>query len=371
MNNIFIILSAGKGSRFKSKLPKQYTKYRGKMMVVHSVEKAIESKLFKKIILVIDKSHSKYLKKIKKNGKINIIYGGKERYKSSLISLNYIKKFKPKFVYIHDAARPNFSVKLLRRLNKSLKKNDSAVPYIEPSNSIKYKYKNNIKNLKREKIIVTQTPQCYKYNLIHSLSKKNHVKVNDESSLLLNKNYKVNFVKGENNNYKITNLNDHSFIKTLYGIGFDVHRLVKGRKFYLGGIKIKSKLGTLGHSDGDPVLHAVTDSILGACGMKDIGRIFSNNNLKYKNIRSTKLLEVVIKKINDNNFFLNNIDINIITETPKISKYSNKIKKLISKICNINNENISIKGKTSEKLGIIGKEKAVACEVITSVIKYD
>ena len=68
---------------------------------------------------------------------------------------------------------------------------------------------------------------------------------------------------------------------------------------------------------------------------------------------------------------MNNIDINIITETPKISKYSNKIKKLISKICNINNENISIKGKTSEKLGIIGKEKAVACEVITSVIKYD
>ena len=154
------------------------------------------------------------------------------------------------------------------------------------------------------------------------------------------------------------------------GIGFDVHRLIPKRKLYLGGLKIKSNLGTLGHSDGDPVLHSITDAILGACKMGDIGQMFSDKSEKFKNIRSTILLQQVIEKIKENGYFINNIDINIITQTPKINKYKNKIIESISKICEISKSQINIKGKTTEKLGIIGKEKAIACEVITSVIKY-
>ena len=155
-----------------------------------------------------------------------------------------------------------------------------------------------------------------------------------------------------------------------YWIGFDVHRLVPKRKLYLGGVKISFKLGTLGHSDGDPVLHAVTDSILGACNMGDIGEKFSDKNKKYKNIRSTILLKKIIDQIKLKNYSINNIDINIITQKPKISKFKNKMIQLISKICEISSKQINIKGKTTEKLGLIGKEKAIACEVITSVIKY-
>ena len=155
-----------------------------------------------------------------------------------------------------------------------------------------------------------------------------------------------------------------------YGIGFDVHRLVPKRKLYLGGIKIQSNLGTLGHSDGDAVLHAITDSILGACKMRDIGQKFSNKNKKYKNIRSTILLRKIIDQIKLKNYAINNIDINIITQKPKISKFKNKMIQSISKICEISTNQINIKGKTTEKLGLIGKEKAIACEVITSVIKY-
>ena len=155
-----------------------------------------------------------------------------------------------------------------------------------------------------------------------------------------------------------------------YGIGFDVHRLIAKKKLYLGGVKIPSSLGTLGHSDGDPVLHAVMDSILGACKMGDIGEKFSNKNKKYKNIRSTILLKKIVKQIKLKNYIINNIDINIITQKPKISKFKNKMIKSISKICEILPDQINIKGKTTEKLGLIGKEKAIACEVITSVIKY-
>ena len=143
------------------------------------------------------------------------------------------------------------------------------------------------------------------------------------------------------------------------------------RKLYLGGLKIESKLGTLGHSDGDPVLHSITDAILGACSMGDIGQKFSDKSKRYKNIRSTVLLKKVLEEIKSKGYLINNIDVNIITQTPKIKKFKKKIIDNIAKLCEVSKDQINIKGKTTEKLGVIGKEKAIACEVITSVIKYD
>ena len=188
---------------------------------------------------------------------------------------------------------------------------------------------------------------------------------------------KVKFIEGEKNNFKITDKADFENLKNIFksqqsvGIGFDVHRLVPNRKLFLAGLKIKSKLGTLGHSDGDPVLHSITDAILGACKMGDIGQLFSDQNSKFKNIRSTILLKKVIEQAKSKGYFINNIDINIITQTPKIKNLKNKMIDNIAKLCEISKDQINIKGKTTEKLGVIGKEKAIACEVICSVIKYD
>ena len=105
--------------------------------------------------------------------------------------------------------------------------------------------------------------------------------------------------------------------------------------------------------------------------MGDIGQIFSDKNKKFKNIRSTILLHQIVEQIKSKKYFINNIDINIITQTPKIKNLKNKMKNNIANICEISRNQINIKGKTTEKLGIIGKEKAIACEVIVSVIKYD
>ena len=105
--------------------------------------------------------------------------------------------------------------------------------------------------------------------------------------------------------------------------------------------------------------------------MGDIGQMFSDKNKKFKNIRSTILLKKVINNIKHKGYFINNIDINIITQKPKIKNLKNKMISNIAKICEIPKNQINIKGKTTEKLGIIGKEKAIACEVICSVIKYD
>ena len=370
MNNSFIILAAGESKRFKSKDPKPYYLYRGKALLIHSIEKAKQSKKFKKIVLVINNKHKKFVKKLKLKN-VKIINGGKNRSESSLKALKSIKYSKISKVFIHDAARPNFSLKLISNLFRELKKNKCVVPVIKTNNSVKFKDKKQIKNIDRNKIYLTQTPQAFDYNELIKLQKKTTTKITDDANLFIEANKKVKFVNGEINNSKITMISDIKEKKNLkYGIGFDVHRLVPKRKLYLGGIKIPSSLGTLGHSDGDPVLHAVTDSILGACRMGDIGKKFSDKNKKYKNVRSTILLRKIINEIKLKNYLVNNIDINIITQKPKISKFKNKIVQSISKICDIPVNQINIKGKTTEKLGLIGKEKAIACEVITSVINY-
>jgi len=371
MNNCFIILAAGESKRFKSNPPKPYYLYKGKPLFLHSIDKARESQKFKKIVLVINNKHKKFLKKEKLKN-IKIISGGNNRSASSLIALKSVKKNNISKVFIHDAARPNFSLKLISNLFKNLKKNKCVVPVIKTNNSVKFKDRKELKNIDRNKIYLTQTPQAFDYKTLLKLQKKTTSKITDDANLFIEANKKVKFINGEVKNSKITLRSDIVDNKNLkFGIGFDVHKLVPKRKLYLGGLKIPSAVGSLGHSDGDPVLHAIIDSILGACALGDIGEKFSDKNKKFKNIRSTILLKKIVDQIRLKNFSINNIDINIITQTPKISKYKKKIIHIISKICEIATNQINIKGKTTEKLGLIGKEKAIACEAITSVIKYD
>tara|TARA_Y100000741_G_scaffold45194_1_gene31291 strand:+ start:2098 stop:3201 length:1104 start_codon:yes stop_codon:yes gene_type:complete len=367
MSNCFILLAAGKGKRFKSKSLKQFINYKNKPLFMHSVDRAIKSNLFKEIVIVTNN-------KIQlRNKKIKIIKGGKERYKSSQKALEFIKNKKFKNVFIHDAARPNFSINLLKNLKKYLNKNKAVVPYINTDNSTKYANKNKIVNLKREKVLLTQTPQCFNFKALYNLSKNNKTLVTDEATLFLNNNKKVKFIKGEDTNIKITKKSDldTSSVKTFYGIGFDIHKLIKNKKLYLGGIKIPFHSGLKGHSDGDVILHSIIDAILGALRKKDIGYLYPSDKNKFKNIRSPKMLNPIISDLKNNNFFINNLDINLICERPKVSKYRNKIINSLSNLINIDKNIINIKGKTVEKLGLIGKEKAIACEAIVSISKYE
>ena len=368
MNNYFVILAAGKSRRFNSKLAKQYFVYKNKEIIDHSIEKALNSKLFKQIIIVTN--NLTRLKKRKYLKSVRIIKGGKERSDSSLKAIKYLRKYKPKNIFIHDAARPNFSINLLKKITKNLKNNKAVVPVVSSKDSIKYKIKNQVFNLQRENSLLTQTPQAFSFNELYNLAIKEKSNVNDEATLFLNQDYKIKFIAGENSNNKITYLDDVKSSKTFHGLGFDIHRLIKNKKLFLGGVKIPFHSGLKGHSDGDVILHAITDAILGALRRKDIGTYFPNTK-KYKNIRSPKMLKPIIKNLYDSNFSINNLDINLICEQPKVSKYRNKIIGSISTLTNLNKDLINLKGKTVEKLGLIGKEKAIACEVIISISKYD
>ena len=381
MSFCLIILAGGNSHRFRSNVGKPYQKIAGKSLIEINIDKARKIKGIKKIILVYNKRDSKRIKSLKLKN-IKLVLGGKNRQESAFKGLKYLIKNKgTSKVLIHDVARPNYTTKLINTIIKKMKSAKAVVPKIIINDAVKQKIDSSVNEYilgkNRDNLFLTQTPQAFYLKEIYQLHKKNAAKYKDDDISLFMDLNKVQFIEGEKNNFKITDQSDFQNLKKIYrsnqkvGIGFDVHRLVPKRKLYLAGLKIKSKLGTLGHSDGDPVLHSITDAILGACKMGDIGQMFSDKSKKFKNIRSTILLKKVLDQIKDKGYYVNNLDINIITQTPKINNFKNKMIKNIAKLCEISEDQINIKGKTTEKLGIIGKEKAIACEVIASVVKYD
>ncbi|MAH03006.1 MAG: 2-C-methyl-D-erythritol 2,4-cyclodiphosphate synthase [Candidatus Pelagibacter sp.] len=378
MSIFLILLAAGESKRLKSSIPKPYITVNNKKLLEHALNSFKDFRSIKKTVIVYNKKHRKHLNKLNPKNTLKIT-GGKTRQESTFRALKKIKKMNCEKVLIHDAARPFPSKKIINQIIRKLKRNHAVVPIIKVNDATKRVEKKIIfKNIKRNSLRFSQTPQGFTFKKIYEKHKKNmNNSFDDDSALFTNDGEKVVSINGSKKNLKITDKEDLDIFKSLikrksyFGIGFDVHRLVKGRKLYLGGIKIPFILGLKGHSDADPVLHALIDSLLGACRLGDIGKLFSDKNRKYKNIRSTIFLRKIIELIKSKNFSINNIDINIIAQRPIIKKYSKKIIQTISKLCEINPNEINIKGKTTEKLGLIGKGKAIASEVITSVIKYD
>ena len=153
------------------------------------------------------------------------------------------------------------------------------------------------------------------------------------------------------------------------GQGFDLHRLVEGRKLILGGIEVEYSKGLLGHSDADVLCHAIIDALLGAIGESDIGTLFPDTDPKFKDIDSTLLLKEVFEKVKTKGYKINNIDTTIMIQEPKMKPYIPLIRENLGEILNLDKENITVKAKTMEGLGIIGTSQAVAVLANTLVEK--
>ncbi len=152
------------------------------------------------------------------------------------------------------------------------------------------------------------------------------------------------------------------------GFGYDIHRLVKERDLILAGIKIPYRKGLLGHSDGDVVLHAIADAILGALNKNDIGKYFPCSDSKFTNISSTVIISKVIDIMKKENYEINNMDTTIVTEKPFLQPYISIMKKSLAKILRIKQKAISIKSKTNEGIGEIGRNKAIACYTVVLLL---
>jgi len=162
-------------------------------------------------------------------------------------------------------------------------------------------------------------------------------------------------------------LSDASNIRI--GIGYDLHRLVEGRRLVLGGIEVPFAKGLLGHSDADVVLHAIADAILGAAGLPDIGELFPDTDPRYKDADSRTLLGDVERRVRDAGWAVGNLDVIVHAEKPKLSEYKRSIAESIAGLIRASADQVSVKGKTNEGLGEVGRGDAIACTAVVLLVK--
>ena len=153
------------------------------------------------------------------------------------------------------------------------------------------------------------------------------------------------------------------------GHGYDVHRLVEGRKLILGGVEIPFELGLLGHSDADVLLHAVSDALLGAAALGDIGKHFPDTDPRYEGADSMKLLERVVELLEEKGFKVNNIDCTVIAQNPKLAPFIWQMKSNIAQVCGIDGDRVNVKATTEEKLGFTGELKGISAHAVCTIIE--
>lgn len=151
------------------------------------------------------------------------------------------------------------------------------------------------------------------------------------------------------------------------GHGYDVHKLIEGRRLIVGGVEIPHTIGLLGHSDADVLLHAISDALLGACAMGDIGKLFPDTDDRWEGADSLVLLREVVKKINENGFYIENIDSTLIAQKPKMSPYIEQMRANIADACGVDISAVSVKATTEEKLGFTGREEGISAHAVALI----
>ena len=369
-----IVLAAGNSSRFDKNKSKIFYKINGAPVIDFTLNNLLSVFNKRSLYITINKKITKKEKKnLQKYTENPLIIGGSTRHKSLANSLNQIDHRKINHVFVHDAARPNISTKLINQIKKEIitNKYDAVVPYTQIEDTVKQvQNKYRYKTIDRKKLIATQTPQAFKtLTLKNNINNVSSTITDDIQSIEERKSLKIKYILGERNNLKITTKSDLQIFKSYLkkniriGNGFDLHRIKKGKLLKLAGIEIRSNYQLIGHSDGDVILHSLIDAILGSIQKGDIGEYFPSTSKKYRGISSRILIDEIINKYKYRTNNIINLDMTIICQHIKLSKYKNRIRKSVSEILDCNIGKINIKAKTTDNIGIIGKSKAIACWV--------
>lgn len=380
INKVLVIAAAGSSSRMGLGKKKEYLPLKKGTVLSESVRAFIEASDFSEVIVSIPKNGEKEakaalladteIKSLLKNTTLTFTEGGATRQESVFKALCKAKN-KNSIVLIHDSARPFVSKKIIQDVISKTQEFGAAVPAIQPVDTQKEIAPDRTisRHLVRKNLGAVQTPQGFLLKPLiecHKAAFQKKLEFTDDTEVWdafpnFTGGKKVHIVEGSEKNKKITFIQDISKETKMVhiGIGTDLHRLVEGRKFILGGIEIPSEKGELGHSDGDVLLHAISDSLLGASGMGDIGSYFPSENPKWKNADSAELLKKIWADIKSAGWTLGNLDCVVETEKPKLLPWREKIISSISCILETASEKIFVKAKTNEKQDAVGEGNAI------------
>ena len=376
-NNISVIIpAAGTSSRFGASESKQFFRLGAETVLEKSVNLFLEVSNIKEVVIAVNqnenliKSQSFY-----HDPRITIVAGGNTRSESVFNAMAEIDQ-STEIVVIHDAARPWLKKTHFQDLLSQLV-NDQSIegvfPVISLTDSLRMRKGQDIIPVERENFLHVQTPQIFYY---HSLkialekSQQEGLDFSDESQAMEHAGFKLLAAPGDRSNIKITHTDDlinRIEIDQRIGRGIDFHQFQSGDGFTIGNVFIDCKLSIVAHSDGDIILHAISDALLGAAGLRDIGYYFPDTDPQNKNLSSLKIIKRSLDLLKESGLRPSNIDFVVVCEQPKIGPYVNDLKKSLSAILNIGESFIGVKATTTEKMGIIGSGNGIAVYAIASL----
>jgi 2-C-methyl-D-erythritol 4-phosphate cytidylyltransferase / 2-C-methyl-D-erythritol 2,4-cyclodiphosphate synthase len=390
-----VVPAAGSGSRFGGEVPKQYALLGGVQVLNRTVRTLLADNRIEKIYVAVapdDTRAAQVLAHEVASGRVRVIAsGGETRARTVRNALTAVTGGGAKsddWVLVHDAARPGLDAATLGRLIDTLK--DHAVGgllALPVADTIKRETKDSAEQgaalvestVYRTGLWQAQTPQMFRVGLLaQALSEalQDEADPTDEAQAMERSGHAPQLVVGTRNNFKITVAEDLDAMEKLMGAvtpkirvgeGFDVHALVPGRKLIIGGVEIAHPTGLLGHSDADVLLHAMTDALLGAAGLGDIGKHFPDTDKEFAGADSLKLMAEAYKRVQAAGFTLLNMDATIIAQAPKMAPHIGKMVERIAAALDVELDVINIKAKTTEKLGFTGRQEGIAAQAVAMV----
>ena len=363
-----IIVAAGSSSRMG--FDKLFYPIQGLPVLEHTIRAFEKNPLIDQIILVAGKNRSQVEQLAQSRTKPTcVVQGGDTRAQSVQ---NGLQQATGEYVAIQDGARPFVSQEIITQTIEKAWETGAAAPAVPVKDTIKIAEEGKVQQTpQRSTLYAVQTPQVFsieKYQL--ALEQVQDDSVTDDCQLLEKARIPVYLTQGSYENYKITTPEDLKEKRTMrIGHGYDVHKLVEGRKLILGGVTIPYEKGLLGHSDADVLTHAVMDALLGAAALGDIGKHFPDTDPRYKGADSLQLAVHVAHLLQEKGWRIGNVDATILCQAPKLAPHILIMRQNLAKALGMEVEDISVKATTEEKLGFTGAGEGIAVHSVALLEK--
>lgn len=371
-----LIVAAGSGSRTGGDLPKQFRLIRGQPMIRHSFAALVNHPQIDSVYVAIGADQEENAKEALAGlTSANFVSGGDTRRASVANGLEAIaERGETDFVLVHDAARPFLSQRVVDDLIDALLHSPGAVPALPVVDSLARGDVALSETVERENLWRIQTPQAFHFDAIRKAHREwQGDEPTDDARMLMASGQEVAIVAGDEDLAKFTFASDfegRDMTPTIRcGSGFDVHRLVPGEELWLCGVQIPHDKGLAGHSDADVAMHALTDAILGAMALGDIGDHFPPSDPQWKGASSDRFLAHAMKLARNEGFDLSSADVTIICEAPKIGPHKAAMRARLAEILAVDAGRISVKATTTEMLGFTGRGEGIAAQAVATFEK--
>jgi 2-C-methyl-D-erythritol 4-phosphate cytidylyltransferase/2-C-methyl-D-erythritol 2,4-cyclodiphosphate synthase len=369
-----LIVAAGKGERLGGDVPKQYRPIGGKPVLRWAVEAMASHPAIDRVRVVIGAGQQALAETALADLPVgNFITGGAERSDSVLMGLQAVGEGT---VLVHDAARPFCPPAVVDRLLGALEGHDGAVPVLPVADTLASGSRILENLVDRSNLLRVQTPQAFHVeDLIYAYEEAGLALATDESTVMLTAGLKVATVEGDPMLEKLTTPADWERAVAILasrliprtGLGFDVHAFAGEGPIMLGGIAVPHFRGVKGHSDADVALHAITDALLGAAGLGDIGEHFPPSDPQWKGAASHLFLSHAARLIRGHGGVIDHVDVTIIGEEPKVGPHRLAMRSRIAEILGLKVDQVSVKATTTEGLGFTGRREGIAAQAVASV----